>query len=56
MLEASIGGPLARGGGLRLTSHKPKWLRIFLILSESSINEIIFIDPDYLGHNNELTL
>jgi hypothetical protein len=43
MMKDSIGGLLARGGGLRLTSHKPRWLRIFLIISESSINAIIRI-------------
>ena len=26
MIMASDGGALARGGGLRLTSHKPRWL------------------------------
>jgi hypothetical protein len=56
MIMASDGGALARGGGLRLTSHKLRWLRIFLIISESSINEIIFIDPGHLGHNKGSTL
>lgn len=51
MIMVSVGGSLARGGGLRLTSHKPRCLRIFLIISESSINEIILIDPAHLGHN-----
>jgi hypothetical protein len=36
---SSIGGctTLARGAGLRLTSQKPGCLRIFLIISESSM-------------------
>ena len=50
MIMASVGGPLARGGSFRLTSHKFRCLRIFLIISESSINEIIFIDPKHLEH------
>jgi len=29
-------------------------LRIFLIISASSINEIILIDPEHLGHNKGL--
>jgi hypothetical protein len=41
---------LARAGGLRPTSHKPRWLRIFLIISESSINEIIRIGPEHFEH------
>jgi hypothetical protein len=58
-LPGDVLGPsedLARGGVLRLTSHKSRCLRIFFIISESSINEIIFIDPEHLGHNNGSTL
>jgi hypothetical protein len=47
---------LARGGGLRLTSHKSRCLRIFPTSWSSSINEIIRIDPDHLVHTNGLTL
>ena len=56
MIKASIGGSLARGGGLRLTSDKPRCLRIFLIISESSIKDIILIDPGHLEQTNGLTL
>jgi hypothetical protein len=55
MMTESVGGLLARGGGLRLTFHKPRWLRIFLIISESSIKDIILIDPEHLEQTNGLT-
>ena len=49
---APTGGLLAHAGGLRLTSHKLRCLRIFLTSCSSSINEIIFIAPEHLGHTN----
>jgi len=39
MIKASIGGQLARGSGFRLTSHKSRCLRIFLIICASSIGD-----------------
>jgi hypothetical protein len=52
----SVGGPLALGGGLRLTSHMSRCLRIFFIISESSIKDIILIYSDHLEQTNGLTL
>jgi hypothetical protein len=43
---------LARAGGLRLTSQKSKCLRIFIIISESSIKDNILIDPEHLGQRS----
>jgi hypothetical protein len=45
MMNKSVDGLLTSGAGLRLmTSHKFRGLRIFLTISESSMNHIILVD------------
>ena len=55
MILASVGRALARGGDLRLSSHNPRWLRIFLIISEPFFNED-GIDPVELATGNRQPL
>ena len=52
MIKVSVGEILAGVVTLRLTSHSHRCLKIFLIISKSSINTIIHIDPKQLGLNN----
>jgi len=42
--------PVALGGGLALIAHKPRCLRIFFIISSSSITLITCIVPEHFGH------
>ena len=51
----ALGGALALGAGALFGNQSPKCFNIFLITSESSINEIILIDPKHLGHNSGST-
>lgn len=46
---------LLASGSWFLVSHKSKCLSILSMSSALSMNEIIFIDPKHLWHNNGLT-
>jgi hypothetical protein len=48
-MRTALGGALALGAGALFGNQSPKCFNIFLITSESSINEIILIDLKHLG-------
>jgi hypothetical protein len=48
------GRALARGRGLRFTSHRPRCFKIFLITFDSSMNAMIRIASENFGHHKQL--